>query len=570
MTVSYPPGEITPAGARRLLEAQEPHITYIDPDGTTIFHLSGPFAPVPGVQDGVTITEESLRGLMPTWRMLDQVGANQDGATFQDAVYSPAEIDMMVEAHGSTPAATRQVVRDWVAAWDAHRRGELHVFTPEQGLWWAPVRWLKAPTDAMMPSQSRRQRFLWTARIDDAFWRSYDSISTFGFEYTAMTDTFNYTAGSAAATSLGDDWPLYYSGSGGGYLSSNGSQARWIDDPDDPFTTASRQVVAGPYADFNTVSDIQVVSIVLGSIPEISFPQTAFNDLWARMGRNPDGTWNGYGVRARIGFGYIGLSRFNNFTETVMFSRPLILPPLLGEKFTLVAGYEGDTRLFKVLRNGFPILSHKESGTGSALGASYRGIGFGMFAAGALITQATPATVRKISAGTNSEVAQEGWLTLTNTGDVESWPRFLLYGPGYFSIGNGPDASDHVEFGPLLPGQVVLIETEPRLRSVVDLTPDTVNTSQQLNPFQQFIKALVTFATNNNVPPLLEQFQSLFGILPPQGNLYSYLTGRFTRAVPPKPVGAAPSTSRIYVKIDDGNADSAVVGALTPRRRWPL
>jgi hypothetical protein len=161
-------------------------------------------------------------------------------------------------------------------------------------------------------------------------------------------------------------------------------------------------------------------------------------------------------------------------------------------------------------------------------------------------------------------------VSLTNTGDVEAYPRFLVYGPGTFNIGNGPDSSDTVQFGPLLDGQVVLIETEPRRRSVVDLTPSTVSTEQELNPFQQLVKALVSFASNNNVPPLLQQFESLFGILPPQGNLYSYLTGRFTKAVPAKSPGAEPTTSQIFIKIDNGNANSQVVAALTPRRRWPL
>lgn len=73
------------------------------------------------------------------------------------------------------------------------------------------------------------------------------------------------------------------------------------------------------------------------------------------------------------------MSRFNNFVETVL-RQPLInamiIPPLWGEVL-LVCGYEGNPRLFKVLRNGSEILSFKEEGTGSLLGANYRGLGLG-------------------------------------------------------------------------------------------------------------------------------------------------------------------------------------------------
>lgn len=582
---TYPPGEISLNQARRMVEGKEPFVSYRSWDEQTNWHIMGPLSPVPGVHDGITITDDSIKGLIGTWQMLDQTGANQDGTTFQDAVYSPVEIDMTVEAHGTTEQATRQVIRDWISSWDAHRTGELAVYTPENGMWWGDVRWLKAPTDTLMAAHAKRQRFLWTARIDDGFWRSYDSVSQFGFTYETMTDTFNYSAGSANATTLGANWPLKYYGTGGGYIYSTTSaplggfipqnQARWRDDPDDPFTTNSREVIVGPYAGFNTSTDNQVVSIVLGSIPEISLPSGAFNDIWARMGRNANGTWNGHGIRARVGWGYIELARYNGFDgsgnpiKTILASRPLILPPLFGEKYTLVAGYDGNNRLFKIVRNNIDVLVHRERGTGSSLGAAYRGIGFGMFAAGALISQATPASVRKISAGDNTTVTQEGFVQLTNVGDVTSWPRYLLYGPGQFSIGNGPDTEDLVEIGPLLDGQVVLIETEPRRRSVIDVTP-TPLPAQTLNPFQKFIQALVNFASNNNVPPLLRQFENLFGILPPQVAVYSLMSGRFTTGIEPKPSNSAGTTSNIRIRIDDGNASSKVVAALTPMRRWPL
>ena len=303
----------------------------------------------------------------------------------------------------------------------------------------------------------------------------------------------------------------------------------------------------------------------------MSLPKSAYNDIWGRMGRNVNGTWNGNGIRARFGFGYVALHRFNNYVPTLLAERFLLVPPVMGEKWTLLCGFEGNTRLFKVLRNGAEVLACKEQGTDSVLNSTHRGIGFGMSAALAIITQATPANVRKISAGDNSTVSQEGYLPLTNNGDVPSWPRYLLYGPGTFSMGNGPDSSDVVTLGPLVDGQIVLIETDPRRRSVIDLTPSALpSNTPQLNLFQQLIKALVSFATNNNTPPLLEEFESLFGIAPPQGNLYSLMSGRFTSPVGARPAGSTPVTSKVLVRIDDGNANSKIVGAVTPRRKWPL
>jgi hypothetical protein len=64
-----------------------------------------------------------------------------------------------------------------------------------------------------------------------------------------------------------------------------------------------------------------VIEIVLGSAPQFALPTTipAANDVWGRMGRNSDGTWNGYRhPGASRKHGRLTLSRFNNFAETVM------------------------------------------------------------------------------------------------------------------------------------------------------------------------------------------------------------------------------------------------------------
>lgn len=126
-----------------------------------------------------------------------------------------------------------------------------------------------------------------------------------------------------------------------------------------------------------------------------------------------------------------------------------------------------------------------------------------------------------------------------------------------------------VEFGPLLPNQIMQIRTDPRKYGVRDLTVIPAS-PQELNIFQKALQDFVSFATGNNVPPLLEAIQSAFGIAPPQGNPYSLLKGRFSRPVPAKSPGAPVQPYYVKVEIDDGDASSMVLASGTPLRRYPL
>lgn len=563
--ISYPDGAVSRYQARRLLEGKEPMIAYRSWDGNVTWHLMGALSPVPGVQEGVTVARDSIKGFTPNWRLLDQAGANQDGVTFNDAVYEPAELDMVVEVHGNTPRGTRQVIRDWIASWDPQRQGELEVFTFDNGLWWAPVRWLKAPGDTLMRSQANRQRFMWSARIDDAFWRTYDSVATYNFNYSELVTVFS----TATSSGLGSNWPVAYTGSGSGVVYITGTQqAGWKDQTGS--NTPTREAVVGPYRTYATGTDNQVITIHLGTMPDITYPAGAYNDIWGRMGRAGNGSWNGYGIRARIGQTGVELSTFNNNVKRVLATAGIGAPPQTFDQWQLICGYQGNSTLFSVVRNGAKILDFKDDRNLTTYGPSYRGVGFGFLAAGAATNQTTPANVTVLRAGVNQSTDQGlNFLSLTNTGDVEAWPRFLLYGPGTFTLGNGPSNPDTVTFGPLLANQVVLIESEPRRRSVVDVSPAALP-AQNLNPLQLFVKNLVLLATNNNTVPFLEGFQSLFGIMPPQGPLYSLLNGRFTNPIPPKAPGSPAAESYIRVQISGGNTASKVVAAITPRRRWPM
>lgn len=565
MTTLYPSGETTRLGRQMLLDGMIPKWTYTGADRT--FHIQGGEAPMLGVQDGIIL--QSYEDPSPDFKHIDAQGAREDGVTWTDTVYGPMVISTILEAGASTPEGLSRVVSDWKAANDPKTLGRLEYFTPEMGLWWADVRLGEGSWGDRISAEPRmRLKRIITQdwRNDFAFWRSADSTSTFGFAYESTRDDFD--TDNTATQNLGAAWPQTYTGTGGGYATSKNGLAYWVDDPDDDFNTAAREVVNGPRTGFNTATDNQVIQMDLGSMPEITFPDGAENHIWGRMGRDGSGNWNGYGIKLQIGWGLIKLSRFNNFVETTMHQRPILVPPNWNDKFTLVCGFADNPRRFKVLRNGFEILSHTETGTGSALGAAYRGIGFGMRAGSAPITQATPATVRKVSAGDNATVTQSGFCPLTNLGDQPGWPRYLCYGPGTFEFSNGPGTTDMIKFGPILEGQVVLIDTRPRWRSVVDLTPGSLPV-QVLTPEQKLLQTLIKLVTFNQVPPLLSWFESLFGIRPPQGVLYSLLQGRFSRPIPGVPQPTDAVTSQIAVKITGGNAMSRVVATVTPLRRWP-
>lgn len=177
-----------------------------------------------------------------------------------------------------------------------------------------------------------------------------------------------------------------------------------------------------------------------------------------------------------------------------------------------------------------------------------------------------------------------GFVPLTNIGDQDAWPSYLVYGPGIFSFANGPGSTSMITFGtptdPILAGQIVLITTMPRLRSVVDLTPNLPPPA--LTPAQVFLEQLIDLisgvsgaltigGTSDNVgiPPLLQWFESLFGISPPQGNLYALLNGRFTNPIPGVPQPWMAQTAHIPVAISGGNSSSKIVASITPQRRWP-
>jgi hypothetical protein len=584
--IRYPSSEkVTPHGWHSIIKGDQPMMWLDAYDDSVRIDLMGGHS-IPDHHEApecVLIPRDGLTGLVPPWRHIDQKGATQDGVTQVDALYEPTEVNLKVLCRGRDGQHTQRVVRDFYASLDAKQESTLNFITHDMGHWWAPVRWFKGgQTDPVKGGQSTVQPLSVRLRADSAFWQTYPDTASFSFTYDSMTETFNTDY--SADQDLGADWPQHYIGAGAGYCSttttaSGFKQARWYESG-----TTAREVVNGPYKDFDTDTDNQVVEMVLGSFPEITFPGGAFNDLWGRMGRDVADDWNGDGVRARIGLagtlGWVQLSWWVDFEMVRVWHRPMVIPPLYGEKFSLVCGVTGDPRVCRVLRNGVPILSHKESDTQSFIDEDHRGIGFGMAAGSGIASQASPAWVRKISAGDNSAVTQSGFLSRVNIGDQKMYDDYQFYGPGTVRIYDGPGSTDYVEFGPLAKNQAALLRTDPRDRNVYDMAFIPAEpTEQEKNIFHAALSGLLSFLTLTNTNPVLQVVQSIFGIFgarqapsPPQGNLYALLKGRFSdrAAIPAKSPGNPAQEYHVKVEIRNGNADSKLIVSGVPLRRSPL
>lgn len=562
-----PANPITPHGAYYLLRGKKPNMAYRSYDDAAVYHLMGGLAIPDKYECPESIRLKSLSGLIAPWVPIEQKGATQDGTTFIDALYDPIDADMTVVATGKTPERTAQLIRDWIAAWDAKEPGELSFFDHHSGRWWAPVRWTRNPTDKIRGGNFTVQEFTWPFKAEDAFWRTYDHVDEFRFGFNQLDEEFtslnNWTVG---YTGLGDGTVIaapQFSGILKPIFGDGDWEAKWSNGTNKKGRTAVLRRTG-----FTTGSDNQIAFMKLGSLPTWGFNDEAYNDVWLRMGTGTPGL---DGLRLRIQRFSIEVSCFVNGVKTVLRSKP-ILSPAPGETWGFMAGVDGDPRKIRVLRGMkglVPVLTLKESGTASRLGSAYRGMGFGMESGTGATFELPPGSARKFWGGDNSTQTQSGMLRRVNVGDQPMWDRYTLYGPGLFRIAAGPGLTDMVEFGPLLPEQVVQIRSDPRKRGVVDLTA-VPPSPQELKWWQKAMKDFVSFASGNNASPLEEELLSKFGIKPPQGNLYSLLNGRFAEPIPAKPVASPVQEYGVMVEIVDGNADSRIVAAGTPLRRWPM
>jgi hypothetical protein len=549
-------------------------------DGSIDIQLMGGFAPPfhdPMLPEGVAVT--GLSGLIPPSRHIKQKGATQDGATQLDALYDEIAVELDIECIARDQKHLRRVVRDVIASIDAKQQSELGFFTHDMTYWWAPIRWDKSGMAWQLGNQQvNRQPMALRLTADNGFWRTYADTAMFRFFYGASGLLEEFDTDYSGDGDAGPNWPQWYDpDDGAGVATTRGGELVW-----DGSGTTARQCILGPRKDYETASDNQIIEVEIGEIPQTVLANGAYDVVGGRMGRDVDDDWDGNGVFAYFGRpqftngGELKLVRFNNFVPTVMraVTEVGMRTPTMREKLALVCGEEGNPRVFRLLRNGITILTHIETDEGSELGADFRGVGAGLVAGAGGSSQAEPAAIRRLTAGDNVAQAQGGFLKRWNVGDQSYYDDYTIFGPAEkVRIWNGPGAgpNDYVELGPLLANQVVFLRTDPRKPVIQDLTVIPA-TPQQLNIFQAALAGFLSFAFAGNVPPLLVGIESLFGILPPQANLHSLVSGRFSdaAAIPARSPGNPLQPYYVRVEVDGGNANTKIIASGVPLRRYPL
>jgi hypothetical protein len=513
---------------------------------------------------------KGLKGLVPPWQTIDQKGAGEDGVTFVDALGDPIEVEMDVVCHGRNPAYCRKVANHLIASLDWKRTSELSWFTHEMGRWWAPVRWFKTPANMETGGAHRRESKSLRLRADSGFWQSYPDVSEFSYQYASTSDDFE----TDDPDDLGTGWTVALSGGGSGGIHVSGGEV--------VSTLVNRDAVARRNS-YTSTSDNQVVQVEIGNIShQWFFPSDSAIDIWARA--KTTGTAGADGVRCRIQSHQLTVSSFNAGVETVLRQQPIIVPPRPGERWTFSAGTPDDPRIFKVSRTGGPLIAHvlqsgatimsfKEQGTVSQIGSTFRAVGIGIHAG-----STGTASIRGFTTGTNITETQSGFVRCINAGDQDMWRRFTLFGPfTKVKLWDGPNAGPdaYVEFGPLKTGQVVQIRTDPRKYGVRDLT-STPNTPNQADQLSNALLDFLSFISLNSIFHELDVLQSVFGIfgggsapVPDQGDLYRLMKGRFSQPIPAKPAGKPAQEYHIKVSMEGGNADSKILSAGTPLRRYP-
>lgn len=567
-----PANRVLPHGAYYFLKGTHPRVVLKSPDKSVIIEMLGGGSIADKYESPeCVLIKDAPKGLSGSWKVVGQQGANQDGTTFLFAVNDAMETTLPVRLIARDGAHLRRLRQILLGSLDKTKTSELSWFTQELGLWWANVRHLRPSVGGWdIGGQTRSVEMDLHLQIDGGFWRTLDHIDEFRLPFDSMKDSFDTDY--VEDKNLGPNWPVYFQGPGGGYPYALNGAMRWRDDTTRTFFTEPRVFIAGPYLDFSTATDNQVVSAVFGSWQEWG----ASNDIWGRMGRTSSGLWNGTGVRARITGAWIEIAAYNNFHETNIAAgfatNPF--PPLPNERYRLeLGGLDKDgnfnPRIFRVRKGGAVIFTAKDSAGVSAIGASLRGVGTGGQAAGAFITQGTPATIKEVSAGDLTSTAPTGYLTRINVGDQDMWDRYTITGPGTFEIGAGVGSTQTVKIGPLLPNQRVRLNTDGQQRRIVDLTsvPATAN---ELLEYRKVLAELDSYAPIKNIGPTREANASEFGITPPQGNMHRIIDGWFTHPVPAKSPGRPAEEHRVSVKITGGNPDSRVLVAGTPLRKLPI
>lgn len=522
---TWPKGTITPYGATLLAKGDLPNFWITSADGSQKFYLMGGLAPFPGVTDGIVCTE-TPKGFAPNFKHQDVQAALQDGVSWQNTIYEPAKISMKLEVHARNARTLQRIMDEWMGAWNPRNTLTAEWITPDGGYWYAKVR--------LMPDSwgdafklTPRANGVWAmthiCRIDDAFWQTIASSTSWGPKYADFSDKFSIPTDQG----LGANWSTSYTAghTGHEYVGAD-HEVHWYDRGN------STQGVLNTYIAEETDTDNQVVTVQIGTGWD---GVVLFGEATTVLGARMDG--NGNGVFCDIGWGGIEIYCVTEGVVTMLYRKiDLLSTPLPGEVWQFIAGaIPGKPRSFAVTRfGGAEVVSFTEAGEISPVGVNNRYCGFGMTSAGGLFSEAQPAPIAYFAGADNSEVADSGYLELSNQGTEDGWPEFLFYGPGTWAFGNGPNSTDMISIGPLSAGQVVFMATLPRYQRVIDAT-----------------NGIPTDVYANDV------------------NLQALVNGQFTNPIPGVATPDLVTLSQIPVSITGGSASSQIAASITPRRIHP-
>lgn len=565
MTVTtYPAGPITPHGQYWRDKGRYPTVHLGSHDGSVEFYLlGGESIPWPDQPECVRLTKDGIKNLIASGKIIAQKGATEDGDTFIDGLYDPAEPELGVVVRARDPRRLQSLVAELLGSIDLLRTSPLTITDSVGERWWANVRSNgKIQAEPFTWGESRRQKLTLRLRIDGAFWRGESDISGLGFQYERHVDEFDYIA---ADIGVDQDWDVAYVGGGGGHVSTDGRQLIWTPAGfGDPILADGRSAIMRHRTHRATDDDMIVELLLGGSGTGLPFPGNAANGIWACQ--NNTGTPGQDGIRAMVELSWVTVSKFVGGVETVLKTELLGVSPQHGDRFQLICAPNG---AISVRRNGNTVLTTTDPAP--QRGPNFRSGGPEMHAGATILWATTPAPVERWAISSNNTAAQGGQIQCLNLGDQPMYRTYTLVGPGIFNIAVAPGSTDMVSMGPLLDGQVIYLRTDPRKTTITDLTAKPP-TPQQLNDWQQAVKDFLDFATGGNAPPLMDAIASEFGIHPPQGNLYSLLQGRFSTAsaIPAAPVSGEPEPYFVDASITDGNENSQLISTGIPLRRYPL
>ena len=198
------------------------------------------------------------------------------------------------------------------------------------------------------------------------------------------------------ANGLGAGWEtLYYDGTDGanGYWRVDGQQCVWVDAGANPRT--SRHIRTDPL-DMTTLSDYQKTTLVQGTT-------TSEDNAGFRILHRVNAARTQYVIAqvtsttALMGYTVNGVAGETQFPG----ASSVGTTQAVGVSWTVESGTTGGVRVFRISRNGNPILTYADTGNLSQFGPNNRGWGWGGLAVNRNFGQGTPTAVTRVTIADN-------------------------------------------------------------------------------------------------------------------------------------------------------------------------